>query len=271
MLHILAPTDFSNNSYNAIYYAARLFADTNSEFHIVHVCGTEGSSDLESSKSESTKNLDALQHRLIRDVGKNNKHSWKKVSLCSDMAKGIADYAKENDMDLTVIGNKAKEEVKDILFGNNAMQLVREIAHCPVLIIPLEIDFKRVDKMAFASNYVRPIHAESVSALQFFSALLDSVIVPMTIEDDKGKDASKQNRADFLEAISESVSKEVKLPVFEGKVNTILEFVDLWSIDMLCMVYYPHHFFLEFIGKGIIKELNTKLKIPFLILPDMSN
>ena len=58
------------------------------------------------------------------------------------------------------------------------------------------------------------------------------------------------------------------LPVFEDKVRTILEFVELWNIDMLCMVYYPHHFFLEFIGKGIIKDLNTKLSVPFLILPD---
>mgnify|MGYP003143447957 FL=1 len=75
----------------------------------------------------------------------------------------------------------------------------------------------------------------------------------------------------FLKAIAENSSKEVELPVFDGKVNTILEFVDLWSIDMLCMVYYPHHFFLEFIGKGIIKELNTKLNVPFLILPNTPN
>jgi nucleotide-binding universal stress UspA family protein len=268
MLHILAPTDFSNNSYNAIFYAARLFSEISIEFHLVHVCGDDGSSDMERVKLESAKNLDALQHRLVRDVGKNNKHSWKKVSLCSDMAKGIADYAKENNMDLTVIGNKAKDEVRDILFGNNAMQLVREITQCPILIIPLEIDFKQVGKIAFTSNYAHPIAGQNVKALQFFSSLMESAIVPMSIEDKNGNAATKQNRADFLEAISESASKEVKLPVFEGKVNTILEFVDLWSIDMLCMVYYPHHFFLEFIGKGIIKELNAKLKIPFLILPN---
>jgi nucleotide-binding universal stress UspA family protein len=166
-----------------------------------------------------------------------------------------------------VIGNKAKEEIKHVLFGNNAMQLVREVTNCPILIVPLEIDFKKVAKIAFSSNYTNPISEENVESLNFFRSIMDSALVPMSIEEGKGTDATAKNKADFLKAVSKYSSKEVKLPVFEDKVKTILEFVDLWSIDMLAMVYYPHHFFLEFIGKGLVKELNAKLSIPFLILP----
>ncbi|MDF0717930.1 universal stress protein [Muricauda sp. 334s03] len=271
MLQILVPTDFSNNSYNALYYAARLFKDKECTFHIVNVCSDENDPDREEAKVASAERLEALVHRLVRDVGANNDHFFEKVSLCSDMTKGVAIYAKEQKVDLTVIGNKAKEEIKHILFGNNAMQLVRELTSCPVLIVPMEIDFKKVDKIAFTSNYTNPIAEENVRALQFFSGLMDSVIVPMSIEENKDNGAARKNKTDFLGSISEKSSKEVSLPVFDGKVNTILEFVDLWNIDMLCMVYYPHHFFLEFIGKGIIKELNTKLKVPFLILPNTPN
>lgn len=271
MLHVLVPTDFSNNAYNALYYAARLFKNNDCRFHLVHVCQDTNDSDLEKAKLTSAQGLDALVHRLVRDVGENKKHGFDKVSLCSDMAKGVADYAKEKKVDLTVIGNKEKEELKHILFGNNAMQLVRGIRSCPVLIVPLEIDFKHVDKIAFTSNYANPIAKENIQALRFFSGLMDSAIVPMSIEEEKLAAANKKNKADFFANLEKKTSKEVKLPIFEGKVNTILEFVDLWSIDMLCMVYYPHHFFLEFIGNGIIKELNTKLKVPFLILPDRPN
>lgn len=271
MLQILVPTDFSNNSYNALFYTARLFKEKECTFHIVNVCSEENDSDREEAKIASAERLEALVHRLVRDVGANNNHTFTKVSLCSDMTKGIATYAKEHKVDLTVIGNKAKEEIKHILFGNNAMQLVRELTSCPVLIVPLEIDFKRVDKIAFTSNYANPIAKENIQALQFFSGLMDSDIVPMSIDEESVAAVNRQNKDDFLASFEKKVSKEVKLPIFDGKVNTILEFVDLWSIDMLCMVYYPHHFFLEFIGKGIIKELNTKLKVPFLILPDRPN
>ncbi len=271
MSKILVPTDFSNNSYNALYYAARLFQNRECIFHLVNVCSGDNNPDKEKAKTESAQDLEAMVHRLVRDVGENTKHTFKKVSLCSDMTEGIAQYAEDHQVELTVIGNKGKEEIKHILFGNNAMQIVREISNCPVLIVPLEIDFKKVDKIAFTSNYIHPIAKENTKTLQFFCDLSDSIIVPMSIEEDKDDAASEKNKADFLKQIDQKCSKEVELPVFDGKVNTILEFVDLWSIDMLCMVYYPHHFFLEFIGKGIIKELNTKLNVPFLILPHIPN
>jgi len=268
MLQVLVPTDFSNNSYNALYYVAKLFKTKECTFHLINVCGVLGNVDIETAQVESIQGLDAIAHRLVLDVGKNSKHHIKKVSLCHSVTKGISEYAKDFPIDLMVIGNKAKEEGTNILFGNNAMQLVREVNQCPVLIVPLEIDFKKVERMAFISNYANPIAEENIRALLFFSNIMDSALVPMSIEEGKGTDSMAKHKAKFLKAVSKNLSKEVILPLFQDKVRTILEFVELWSIDMLCMVYYPHHFFLEFIGKGIIKDLNTKLSVPFLILPN---
>lgn len=271
MLQVLVPTDFSNNSYNALYYAARLFKDRPATFHIVNVCSSGNDPQKEKAESAAIQELDALVHRLVRDAGENERHMFKKVPLCCDLTTGIAAYALKEKVDVTVIGNKEKEEIKHILFGNNAMQLVRDIKTCPVLVVPLEIDFKKVEKLAFTSNYANPISQKNIDTITFFGGLMDSEIIPMSIEEKEGGPLVKKHRSDFLEAVSADASKEVKLPVFDGKVNTILEFIELWGIDMLCMVYHPHHFFLEFIGKGIIKELNTKLKVPFLILPDNPN
>ncbi len=270
MLQIVVPTDFSNNSYNALFYAAKLLQNEKCTFHIVNVCPTAGDAKHKEDQKESELGLDAICHRLIRDVGKNKNHHLKKVSLCSNVTKGVSDYAEKQKVDLMVIGNKAKEEVKHILFGTNAMQLVREVTTCPILIVPLEIDFKSVKKMGFISNYAQPILEENIRILNFFKAITDSALVPMSIDDGKVDKIVLEHKGRFMKAFP-NISKEVVLPIFEDKTKTILEFVDLWSIDMLCMVYYPHHFFLEFIGNGIIKELNTKLSVPFLILSHPEN
>ncbi|RDY58042.1 universal stress protein [Flagellimonas nanhaiensis] len=267
MLQLLVPTDFSDNSYNALFYAAHLLEDEECTFHVLNVYADGG----QVAKDESKEGLDSIVHRLVRDVGKNQRHTFKKTGLHSNLIDGVAQYAKENNFDLMVIGNKGHDEMKDILFGNNAMQLVREITCCPILIVPLEIDFKKVSKMAFISNYANPITSKNVEALKFITGVAKCELVPMTIEEGKEDNTASKNKADFFTAFSNGMSKEIEMPVLQNKAKTILEFVDLWSIDMLCMVYYPHHFFLEFIGKGIIKELNVKLDLPFLILPQAKN
>ncbi|MEZ4811622.1 MAG: universal stress protein [Allomuricauda sp.] len=263
MLQVLAPTDFSDNSYNALFYVAHLLKKEECTFHILNVFDKGDTA----CKNKCKEGLDAIAHRLIRDVGRNRKHKLKKIPLRSSLTQGVSSYAQQHGIDFMVIGNKGKDETKDILFGNNAMQLVREVNCCPILIVPLEIDFKKVEKIAFISNYSHPIPVEGVKALKFMNFVTESIVVPMTIEDGKDNKTILGHKTDFFNALSLNMSKEVILPVFEDKAKTILEFVDLWEIDMLGMVYYPHHFFLEFIGKGIIKELNVKLSVPFLILP----
>ncbi|WP_375324144.1 universal stress protein [Flagellimonas sp. GZD32] len=267
MLQVLVPTDFSNNSYNALFYVAKLLKDEKCLIHLIHVCDTHHDSKTEELKETSNNQLEALAHRLILDVGANSKHTIVKTSLCSNMRKGVATYAKDHQVDLMVIGNKGKEDMTNILFGNNAMQLVREVDQCPILIVPHEIDFKPVDKIAFASSYVHPISNPNIETLQYFSKKMNATVVPMSIEEGKEAPGKQKNKTIFFDGISKNRSKEVVLPVLQDKVKTILEFVQLWNIGILSMVYYPHHFFLEFIGNGMVKELNTKLKVPFLILP----
>ncbi|MDC6365942.1 MULTISPECIES: universal stress protein [Flavobacteriaceae] len=267
MLQILAPTDFSNNSYNALFYAARLFENKECTFHILNVYNEK----VPSAKAKSEEGLDAIAHRLILDIDKNSKHELRKVSVYGNLIEGVSQLMSQQKVDFMVIGNKARDEVKDILFGNNAMQLVREVTKCSILIVPLEVDFGQVSRMAFISNYTNPIAKENIKTLEFIKSITESTLVPMSIEETKENKEVAENKSSFFTAFANDLAKEIEMPVLENKAKTILEFVDLWSIDMLCMVYYPHHFFLEFIGKGIIKELNTKLEVPFLILPNQAN
>ncbi|GLU45316.1 universal stress protein [Allomuricauda sp. NBRC 101325] len=267
MLQVLVPTDFSNNSYNALFYVAKLLKDEKCLIHLIHVCEPDQDSKQEEVKEASDAELEAMEHRLILDIGTNHKRTLVKTSLCSNMSKGVAAYAKDFGIDLMVIGNKGIEEKSNILFGNNAMQLVREVDQIPILIVPHEIDFKPVEKIAFASSYVHPISDANIETLHFFSKTVDAAIIPMSIEEGREAPGKQGNKAVFFDGISKNRSKEVVLPIFQDKVKTILEFVELWNIGILSMVYYPHHFFLEFIGNGMVKELNTKLRVPFLILP----
>ncbi len=262
MIQVVVPTDFTNNSYNALFYAAHLLKEQQCTFHVINFYEDDNGG----AHNTSLEGLDAIVHRLIRDVGKNKKHELKKIALDDELVEGVSEYISKNKTDLMVIGNKGQDEVKDILFGNYAMQLVREVTQCPILVVPLEIDFKKVKRMAFISNYSDAISKENIKTLQWITSITGGDLVPMTIEDGTEDNTVLDQKSAFMDALSMDFSKEVLLPVFEDKSKTILEFVDLWSIDMLCMVYYPHHFFLEFIGKGIIKELNVKLTVPFLIL-----
>lgn len=267
MKQILCPTDFSNNSYNAIYYASRLFENIICTFHIVNVYEKGNDFGIKEAEAMSIEGLDALCHRLVRDVGKNVRHSLKKVSLCSKVNEGVSSYAKEGKMDLMVIGNKGKDEAKDIWFGTDAMRLVREVTTCPILIVPLEIDYTPLKKIALICNYAKSMSMKNMETLQFFTSLAADGLVPMSFGDHKLDDFQIWHKAGLMKSLSINPKDEVKMPLLEGKAETILEFVDKWNIDMACMVYYPHHFILEFIGNGIVKELNTKLSIPFLILP----
>ncbi|MGB3149426.1 MAG: universal stress protein, partial [Maribacter sp.] len=152
MKNILVATDFSNNAYCALFYAAKLLATEPCTFHLLNVFNENtplhgrkpklfgGKKHFEELRTASKEKLTSTSHRIVMD-NENPKHKFKKISKKGVVSKVIAKLIDENQIDLVVMGNKGLTEAADIFFGSNTIKTVEQIKKCSILAIPGQIDF----------------------------------------------------------------------------------------------------------------------------------
>jgi universal stress protein A len=141
---ILVPTDFSENSAQAVRYGCALCEQFDSELHLLHVV------------SDVTSQLPAFGLGLdFPDVAEHERHmqsaarvsladaidaEWRNqhrvvdaVLLGRDFVE-IVRYARQNDIDLIVLGTHGRTGLSHVLLGSVAEKIVRK-APCPVLTV----------------------------------------------------------------------------------------------------------------------------------------
>lgn len=134
---ILVPTDFSPASEKALDYARQIskaFKSTITLFHVVESCGTPGFPDLPPA-SEEAEFFDAEKklHELAASIeSRGVEIAWKLT--CGVAGHEIIEAAKENDVDLIVIGTHGLTGWKHFSIGSTAEQVARA-ACCPVLVV----------------------------------------------------------------------------------------------------------------------------------------
>ena len=134
---ILVPTDFSEHSGKAVLYGEELAKKFGATLHLVHavekvpVMYGEGAFFTPETEAEmqaaSTKELEAL----TPDVGGNP--VVRKVVLGHPFVE-IVRYARENEIDLIVLGTHGRGALAHMLLGSVAEKVVRK-APCPVLTV----------------------------------------------------------------------------------------------------------------------------------------
>ncbi len=139
---ILCPIDFSDNAKNALKYAISFTEKFDSELHLIHVL-----QDMVAMVPEPglaypppgnfmEEMLDAAEKHLARlpeSMGANIS------SIVRDTRQGppfleIIRYAKENDIDMIVMGTHGRSGLAHMLLGSTAEKVVRK-SPCPVLTI----------------------------------------------------------------------------------------------------------------------------------------
>jgi nucleotide-binding universal stress UspA family protein len=141
---ILVPTDFSEPADAALEYATTLAGRLGASLHLLHVFEdpylTGGAfaaemyapvpADLREALlteakdllADRAKRLDAARFGVTADV------------FTGPTARAIADYARDNDIDLIVIGTHGRGGMAHLLLGSVAERVVRT-APCPVLTV----------------------------------------------------------------------------------------------------------------------------------------
>lgn len=139
---ILYPTDFSDPSACALNYAAEMAEKFDAELIMLHVLLDESQMVSFYLPQLTIKNLSkdmeegarAKMEEFIKETG-----VLDGISYTTEMVKGIADdeiikYAKENDVDMIIIGTHGRTGLEHVIFGSTAEKVVRS-APCPVLTV----------------------------------------------------------------------------------------------------------------------------------------
>jgi nucleotide-binding universal stress UspA family protein len=141
--NILVPTDFSDTSANAVRYA-KAFAETfQASLHLLHVVEEllvyawtppEGSIPLAADiRADLEVRTREQLHKLLTDAERERFHAHF-LALTGSPFVEIVRYAKEQDIDLIIMGTHGRGPIAHMLMGSVAEKVVRK-APCPVLTV----------------------------------------------------------------------------------------------------------------------------------------
>jgi nucleotide-binding universal stress UspA family protein len=139
--NILVPTDFSEASDSALVYGRTLARTFNARLHLLHVvddasylAGVDGYALSGASVLADVTDVARKQLRtcLTEEDGRDSKTI--PAVWTGSPAHAIADYAREEDIDLIVMGSHGRGFISGLLTGRVAEKVVR-IAPCPVLTV----------------------------------------------------------------------------------------------------------------------------------------
>lgn len=138
---ILFPTDFSEGALSALPYAVDYARSCGAKLVLLHVvydiATASGLYVPHISVDEMYRELEANARKQLENFGAELRQDIKNVEyvvLRGVPYEEILRFAKENGIDLIVIGTHGRKGLDRFLFGSTAEKVVR-YAHCPVLTV----------------------------------------------------------------------------------------------------------------------------------------
>lgn len=279
MKTILIPTDFSNNAYCALDYAAQLFAKEKCKLIIVHSFENQVSnltSRIDIGKTESVvddlyetyeSKCDEVKHKIILDT-ENSLHTYETIVTSMALSKAVNKLIKKEDVDFVVMGSKGSTGASDFLLGSNTLRMIQKIKKASLLVVPQQFDFKPVKKIAFATGFKREYSEKEIEPLTHVSSLSDATVDVIHVN--KEENMTEDQLANYLqlfELLKDNNPKNNWLSDENDIYDAITSYLNKKEIDLLVMIYYKHNAIVRLFREATIKDIAKYTLIPFLILP----
>lgn len=277
MKNILLPTDFSENSWNAISYALQLFKDETCKFyllnaytpliyHVEYVLVSPEQYGMDDAIRQSSLNqLNDLKVRMEKTF-KNPKHTIETIAAFNNLIPEIKDTVVNKAINYVIMGTKGATGANEILFGSNTVHVFKNIK-CPVLAIPDGFDFEIPHEVLFPTDYQVNYQNHHINPILDIIALYNTRInilhasygYELSEEQEKNKKILEKyfKKSTYL---FQSVNHQT---VEEGINNFQLKA----RINLLVMINNKHSFFENLFFKNTINQIGFHLNIPFLVIP----
>ena len=278
MVRILLPTDFSDNSFQAIQYATKVYNKTECTFYLLHtytptvyqsdyLMGSPEQIELgDILQKSSTNQLEKLKSKL-EDTNGNPKHKFIVHSAFNTLMGEISYMVEEENIDLIVMGTKGATGAQEILLGTNAVHVIKR-AKCPVLVVPPNYEYEAPKEILFPTDYEITYEKEKMKPLLSIANLHNSRINVMHVRAGYELNPSQEKNKAQLGQVLENKGQFHEVPD-NGIITAINEFQVKSKSNFLVMVQNKHTFIERLFIEPVIKKIGFHVTIPFMVLPQL--
>jgi nucleotide-binding universal stress UspA family protein len=159
--NIFVPTDFSDTSRNAYHYAKKLAMSLNATVTVLHIneyfmtspeMAIGSLSEYEVIKMSEEAMLTFVANEDSADHWKMTKHPVKTQIIKGSLVSTLVEMSKSEDTDLIVMGMTGAQDFLGKIIGTASLDVSNK-AHCPVVLVPRDAKWQRLEKIMYASNY----------------------------------------------------------------------------------------------------------------------
>lgn len=277
MKRIILPTDFSQNAYDAISYAIKLYKEVESTFYllntytpaiyqaeyVLHSPGQIGLGDIY--QENSLTQLNELKNRLLSEF-KNKKHTFMVHSAFNVLVDEIVETSKKEDADLVIMGTQGATGAKEIFIGTNTVHVIKK-GCCPVLAIPTGFEYELPKSILFPTDFEIDYQKVQLQEILSLAEQHNSTIDIMHVSSGYDLTASQLKHKAKLDVIlGKTPHLYHELPNQE-LITAINIFQQKKKIDVLVMIQNRHTFFERLFIEPVIKKLGFHETIPFMVIP----
>ncbi|WP_378187635.1 universal stress protein [Aquimarina sp. W85] len=283
MKTILVPTDFSNNAYNALLYATRLFKEKACKIYILNtfevetpiltsrVDTTKGTLLYTQLSNTSKEGLEKTLHAIRRDCEGLN-HMFETLSISKNIVDTIQQTIKNKQIDLVVMGTQGATSAKQYLLGSNTIHVLKSNTLCPTLIIPNEYVFTKPKDMAFSTDLRRFYSKKEVNPINTLMTMFHAHLHILHIREAGELEDSQQYNYDTLLAhLGDDTEVSLHwLTKKKEKTESISNYIKHNNIHLLYMVNYKHSFIERMTRESVIRKMGLSVEVPFMVIPESS-
>lgn len=282
MKNILIPTDFSDNAWNALFFALKLYWDVECTFHILHVYEVsasqiKGARDsqkagklYETLALESENGLSAILVYLDKNHN-NPKHTFTTISKSDHLQGAIKELLFEKTIHMIVMGTQGATGAKEVFMGSNTIRVINAIRNCSIVAVPEEFNFQKLDEVVFPTDFTKFYYRFELLPLMELGTIWNTTInvfhvaqmMALTKEQNSNREILKE-RLNQLKLIF--CEKNIQTTI----ADTIVEFSKEIKADMIVLIHYQHTFLEQLTQERVVKKVGFHTTVPLMVLPELS-
>jgi len=273
MKNILLPTDFSENSKNAVNFALKFFEGQTCTFYILNsqkpsgyitadvLYGAPGTSVYEGILNDNKKELEKMV-QFCESISEKENFSFVPKIDFDNIVDAVNQAVALNKIELIIMGSNGATGAAEVVFGSNTLKIIRNV-DCPVIVVPEGYSFEKINSVLLSLNYQYEVSNKSLSVVSEIVKKHEASLKILEIEEENIELATKRNH-------SEEVFKEIGFERFAIKnipaSIAINAFEQLIPIQLHAMVVERKSFLNRFIFGSETSKISYGSPVPLLVL-----